>query len=213
MSEFAKHLADHSQWGEQEIILKFFGTHVGRFLDLGAYDGVDGSNSRGLSDRFWSGVCVEANPFSFARLVENHSRNDKVICVNAAVMPTAGLVLLRDTQSQIASCADNPLIDAAVVRRYHVAGVTPDDLVATFGTDWDFVSIDIEGVDLDVLRVAGRLLEKTRLVCFEDALPYHGFEPEYYDDVLGVLRGFGLTRIVGRTSTDERSANTLVARP
>ena len=34
----------------------------GTFLDLGAYDGVDLSNTRALTELGWAGVCIEPNP-------------------------------------------------------------------------------------------------------------------------------------------------------
>lgn len=212
MSTFAEHLADHSQWGEQQIILDFFGSFVGRFLDLGAFDGVTGSNSRGLTDRYWSGVCIEASAFNFTRLIENHRLNTKVTCVNAAVMPKSGLVKIHDTLGQVATCVDQPLVEQWVQRRYYVAGITPTDIVNTLGDAWDFVSIDIEGMDLDVLRVAERLLSKTRLICFEDAPPCVGFQPDYYRAMVDVLRSYGFTEQVGRTTVADRVANTLLAR-
>lgn len=213
MKAFAEHLADHSQWGEQTIILDYFGSFVGRFLDLGAYDGVTGSNSRGLSDRYWSGVCVEASAYNFTKLVENHRLNEKITCVNAAVMPTSGLVLLRDTLGQVATCSENPRIEQWVQRRYYAASITPDEIVATLGDRWDFVSVDIEGVDLAVLQKSERLLRHTRLICFEDAPPCSDFQPEYYDAMRAVLAAYGFTRLVGRTTTADRVANTLLARP
>ncbi len=213
MNDYAQHMADHSQWGEQVIILNFFGSFVGRFLDLGAYDGVTGSNSRGLTDRYWTGACIEASPYNFVKLVENHRLNEKVICVNAAVMPNPGLVRINDTLGQIASCTNNPLIEEWVQRRYYVSGITPDEIVNKLGDQWDFVSIDIEGVDLDVLRCAGRLLANTKLVCFEDAQPCRPFDQEYHEAMLAVLRSYGFTRLVGRTTDDSKVANTLVARP
>lgn len=213
MNAYAEHMADHSQWGEQGIILGFFGDHVGTFLDLGAYDGVTGSNSRGLTDRYWSGACIEASPYNFTKLVENHRLNEKVVCVNAAVMPVPGLVRIQDTLGQIASCTDNPLINEWVQRRYWVSGITPDEIVNKLGDRWDFVSIDIEGVDLDVLKVSERLLAHTRLICFEDARPCRGLEEDYYASVCSTLASFGFTKLVGRTTTADRIANTLLARP
>ena len=213
MSAYAEHRADHSQWGEHEIILNYFGRFVGRFLDLGAYDGVTGSNSRGLSDRDWSGVCVEASAYNFTKLVENHRLNEKITCVNAAVMPTSGLVMIHDTLGQVATCKANPSIDQWVQRRYYVAGITPNQIVAALGDHWDFVSIDIEGLDLEVLRVSECLLSKTRLICFEDAPPCAGFQLEYYTAIRAVLSAYGFTREIGRTTNSERVANTLLARP
>ena len=50
---------DYSRWGEQDAILGFFGDgKPGRFLDLGAFDGVTESNTRALVE----GVDLEVLP-------------------------------------------------------------------------------------------------------------------------------------------------------
>jgi FkbM family methyltransferase len=206
-------MIDYSQWGEQQIILDYFGDHVGTFLDLGAYDGVEGSNTRALDDRGWKGALIEASPFNFTKLIENRLVPE-IVCVNAAVMPHSGLVHLADTNSQLTSATDGAgYLYEYVQREYWIAAITPDDIVKTLGSKWDFVSIDIEGADFGVLSVAGNLLSNTRLLCFEDALPFTAFSQAYYDSVLALLSGYGFTKIIGRTTIEGRSANTLIARP
>jgi len=207
---YGEHLSDHSQWGEQKIILDFFGDYVGRFLDLGAFDGIGGSNSRGLTDRHWSGVCVEASPFTFQRLVSNHAGNPKVECLCAAVINRSGVVTFMDSDDQSSACVSHP--DPMIVKRkYSVACVRPDDIATCFGS-FDFVSIDLEGADLGVLQESEAMLVGTKLVCFEDAIPYKAFDLGYYNAILGVLKSYGFTKIVGRTTDDTKSGNTLIAR-
>lgn len=208
---YGEHLADHSQWGEQQIILDFFDGYVGRFLDLGAYDGIGGSNTRGLSDRHWSGVCVEASPFTFQRLVENHSGNPKIQCLCAAVLNRSGAAVFLDSDDQSSACVRHP--DPTLVkRRYSVACMRPDDIASCFGS-FDFVSIDLEGADLGVIEEAGAMLQGTKLVCLEDAIPYKPFDPEYYAKLVSALNGYGFTKIIGRTTDESKSGNTLIARP
>ena len=214
MSDEMPNGADFSQWGEQKIILDFFGEYRGTFLDLGAYDGATGSNTRGLSDRYWHGCCIEASPVNFVRLLENHRLNEKITCVNAAVMPFSGVVEFHDTFGQVATCMPINRVGEWVQRRYYVAAITPDQIVEKLGQKWDFVNLDIEGVDLDVLRVSHRLLQHTKLICVEDAQPAFKLnEYGYYDALMDTLRDLGFTRLVGRTTVGDQVGNTLMARP
>jgi FkbM family methyltransferase len=204
--------SDYSQWGEQGIILDYFGDHVGRFLDIGAYDGMRSSNTRCLSDRYWSGVCIEPAASSFPRLVENHRLNEKITCVQAALAPQMGLVKFADTGSPVSSCLPHENIKTYIQREYYVCGVTPDEISRCFGDQWDFVSLDVEGMEMSVIDLMEPLLKNTRLVCFEDAPPCTDFSNSYYDAMLYSLRKFGLTEVVGRTTVEGRLGNTLVGR-
>lgn len=54
----------------------------GYFIDIGAHDGIFLSNTYILECRYdWNGICVEANPDSFAQL----RKNRRAICVNACL--------------------------------------------------------------------------------------------------------------------------------
>lgn len=205
---------DYSQWGEQKIILDFFaGAMPGRFLDIGAFDGITGSNTRALSDLGWEGVCVEASPYNFPRLYDHHGTNEKVACVLGAFAPKNGLVTFHDARDQIGTIFKGHAVEKWVARRYHVPCITPSDIKEAFGGAWAFVSIDIEGAELDVIPYMGPILTSTRLVCVEDTLPNHNFEQDYYDAVRAAWAAHGFRRVVGRTYTPDKPANTLLARP
>ena len=60
----------------------FDGMRNGFFLNIGAHDGVELSNTYVLEKKYnWEGICIEANPESFEQL----RRNRRVICVNACL--------------------------------------------------------------------------------------------------------------------------------
>ena len=82
-------LADHSQNGEQAIVGRFLqeaeGTYTPFFVDVGAYDGLTGSNTRLLAELGWPGIAVEPNPGAFERLQALYASNPAVRCVQRAV--------------------------------------------------------------------------------------------------------------------------------
>ncbi len=75
----------YSQNNEEEVILSRFDGRSGCFLDIGAYDGVNLSNTRKLAEIGWSGVLVDGSSFSFSRLFELYSGNKKMTLVNAMI--------------------------------------------------------------------------------------------------------------------------------
>lgn len=72
-----------SQCGQDEWVCEFFNFKKdGFFLDVGAYDGVDLSNTYLLETELnWNGICCEANKSVFDRLINSR----KCECVNIAV--------------------------------------------------------------------------------------------------------------------------------
>lgn len=206
-------MIDYSQWGEQKFILEFFNGHPpGRFLDIGAFDGITGSNTRALSDLGWEGVCIEASPYNFPRLYDHHGTNDKVRCILGAFGPKNEVVTFFDARDQIGTVFPAHRVEEWVKRRYGVCCVTPGDIIRAHGKAWDFLSIDIEGAELAVVPAMGELLESTKLVCVEDTLPNCQFDQSYYDSVMKAWAAHGFTKVVGRTYTESKPANTLLAR-
>ena len=64
---------NYSQNNEQEIIINLFkGKRDGKFLDIGANNGVTLSNTFALANFYgWSGLLVEASPKAYQRLLKN----------------------------------------------------------------------------------------------------------------------------------------------
>lgn len=72
-----------SQLGQDKFIDEYFNQQNNLvFLDIGAHDGVTLSNTYFLeTERNWTGICVEAQPTEFAKLLQNR----KCKCINIAV--------------------------------------------------------------------------------------------------------------------------------
>lgn len=201
----------YSQHGEEAHILKFFeGKTDGVFLDIGANDGITGSNTRALAELGWGGLLIEASPRMFLNLLHNCAGNSKLICVNAPVMPYCGMVTFHEIHEQCGTC--NLIHQPAdqIRHSFWMNATCPEMIASQFGDDFDFVSLDIEGSDLDVLRRMAPVLKKTRLLCIEDAVPWHAFDEMYYTKMIAAAFAHGFTKVVARTA--EPNGNTLLAR-
>lgn len=207
---------DYSQWGEQKIILEYFRNTPGTFIDLGAFDGVTGSNTRALYERGWAGVCVEAHASAFNRLASHYRNEPRISCVNAAIATpkTGPLVKFIDAGDQISTAYQEHRVKQYKRGEWHVGNVSASDLAKTFGDNYDFVSLDIEGLELAVIPTLGPLLKTTQLVCTEDTIPNCPFDQSYYDQLLSAWAVHGFTKVVGRTYalSDDKPSNTLLAR-
>ena len=81
------------------------GGRPGTFVELGAYDGITGSQSYLLEHCYgWHGVLIEASPRNYARLV-NTSRSRQTAKVHSAVCNDSGVVEITGRKPYSASSA------------------------------------------------------------------------------------------------------------
>jgi FkbM family methyltransferase len=80
----------YSQLGQDLAVIDFYKEKKdGFFVEIGAVDGIEISNTYLLETRYnWKGICVEAIPNKFEKLVKNRP-NSK--CVSKAVFSESGL--------------------------------------------------------------------------------------------------------------------------
>lgn len=132
----------------------------GYFLDIGAFDGIELSNSYLLEKEFnWTGLCVEAHPASFAVLIKNR----KCQCANFALTNFCG-ELKFDLE-----CKLNSKISPS---GYKVKAIDFKQLFIEFNVPRhiDYLSLDIEGNELVALSVFPFDLYKCSLMTIEHNL-------------------------------------------
>lgn len=140
----------YSQFGEDEWI--FNHSHglprVGTFCEVGAYDGICGSNTLAFEKEGWTGILVEADP-ELARVCR---KNRKAITVSAAVGCPNYHAGWADFQRNFQDRGKSKLARSGLVEAHiKVPIVRLDFLLAMHGIDHlDLLSIDTEGSELDV---------------------------------------------------------------
>lgn len=169
----------YSQNREEEIILNYFGDTAGVFLDLGANDGQTFSNTRALAERGWCGVLVEPSPRAFQRLKQLYSEDKKgcFYLYNFAVGTENGKVTLWES-GELVNRGDVGLVSTLVEKetdRFKRTTKYDEIQVDCFRyktalnrwkfKKFDFISIDIEGLEIEVLKQID--LSDTKLICVE----------------------------------------------
>ena len=129
----------------------FNGARGGFFLDIGAHDGIELSNTFLLERRFgWKGICIEANPTTFRLL----KRNRRALCLNLcldaqegvvdfAPRETLGGIVAGDTDNQLASTSDTIQLPTTTLTRALAIAAAPHEM--------DYLSLDVEGAEDRVL--------------------------------------------------------------
>lgn len=168
-----------SQGVEDYDIRKYFkDVYKGRFLDIGAADGVTFSNTRILYDMGFNGVAVEPSPNFCKALAENCPR---VKIVQAALTDKDGPVELYHTPDFTSTLSESHKSRWEKVTQYTklgVDGICWNTLMAEHGTDFDFINLDIEGQNVQAFKnMPFEYMYAAKMFCIE------------YDDGLDLIRG------------------------
>jgi FkbM family methyltransferase len=172
----------YSQSGEDRIIMDYYkkqGIETGIVLDIGANDGKTLSNSKLFIDNGWSAYLIEPSS-SYGKIINLYAENDKVHFYNFGIGTSNSIVEFYESGS-IFNGDDLNLVSSAIPTdrwkkatsflKKEVPFLTFETfLKAHFGSEiptFDFISIDAEGFDWDILSQIDLELHKTSCVCVE----------------------------------------------
>ena len=155
----------YAQHGEDVIIRKFFpDKHDGVCIDVGAVDGICMSNSLHFEQDGWFSICCEANPEMYESLKMN-----RLEAVHGAIgaedlleveFNIVNLTAQGGNETAVSAVTiDQRLLDQheflkPEIRKVNVPMFTLDTVLLKYPaiTHIDFVSIDTEGTELEVLK-------------------------------------------------------------
>jgi len=165
--------AGYTQNREETYILDALKTlPTGRFLDIGAHDGKTFSSTRALAERGWSGIYVEPDPAVLPSLYENIKQfGNKVEVVPAAIGNHNGRMPFYSSRGDMISSLSKSHADkwsgSCQFDMSEVDVVTIDTLARTKGTQFDFINIDVEGLNWDVFTQFDWGTWRPKCVCIE----------------------------------------------
>jgi FkbM family methyltransferase len=173
------------------IVSKYGSNYKGTILDLGANDGVTLSNSRFFIENGWRGVLVEAGKLPYEKLMTTILPN--TIAINCAIGTQDGFLKFYESDNLL-NTGDIGLVSSLVsdeTQRWRNAGIgfteynvecyTWESFRDKFhlkSQNFDIISIDIEGMDYDVLIQMNLDELNCRILCIE----FNGKELQKYVD-------------------------------
>lgn len=162
----------YSQNNEEKEITEYFGKLgiTGRFLDIGAFDGKTFSNTYRLALLGWSGVCIEPSPSVFPTLEKLYKDNENVATLKVALGDVDGMIKFYDSNGDAVSSTVKGNCEKYKVTptEIEVMMVTPETLFDEIGYEYDFINIDTEQTNLQILvSLPFENLTKLGMICVE----------------------------------------------
>lgn len=158
-------LKSYSQFGEDIEVLSYFKTKTGFYIEVGANDGVSGSNSLLLEENGWRGLLIEANPELIPKILR--ARPDSTVVHSAIVSPlNEGSINFFQVKGDpphldgLSTTCYTDLFEAKIklyggnIIQMKVPATTLDSVLTSHAvpSKFEFLSIDVEGAELEVLK-------------------------------------------------------------
>jgi len=196
-------MKSYSQFSEDIQILKFFQNDiVGYYVEVGSNDGLTNSNTALLELNGWKGILIEANPDLISKSIQSRPNS---IVVNYAVVSCDRV----GTVSFYKVVGGPPSLDGlstiigdenfvsritsygGEVKVIRVLATTLDNILTSNNvpSDFSFLSIDVEGADLEVLKGLSLNIFQPRIILVEDG----SFGADW--SVRNYLKSYGYIRV------------------
>ena len=133
----------------------------GFFVDIGAHDGISLSNSYLFEKLGWRGICIEANPRTFATLQQNRQCNTYNLAIYSKNIGHTNLTIsssdcsvLDTLEVNLTSTHRERMQGYGALEKVSVPTATFDEVMQNHPevSHVDFLSLDVEGGELEVLR-------------------------------------------------------------
>lgn len=160
----------YSQYAEDLIIKSYFSRKLknGRYVDIGCHHPRRGSNTYGLYRKGWSGILIDLEK---TKVLANQlsRRKDKVI-----------LAAVSDTEEWMEIFSDKAYSTNTTIKKNHnstneqsIGHIKTQTLTnilneQNFQKKFELLSIDVEGVDLQVLKGLDLKCYQPQIICIEN---------------------------------------------
>jgi len=168
----------YSQEGEDKLLERFIGTKkYGIYVDVGAHHPTELSNTYFFYKKGWRGINIDAMPGSMKLFDEQRPYDINIECaiynesldLNYHIFNSSELNTFEE--SNVARFLKFPGIKLLETRRLKTVSLkeTLDIHLPTLGTtEIDFMTVDVEGLDLNVLRSNDWDTYRPKIVLAED---------------------------------------------
>jgi FkbM family methyltransferase len=141
-----------SQYGEDVVLRNFWPAQTGFYIDVGAYHPWQFSNTYKLYLRGWSGITIEPNPEVTSAFKRARPRD---IHLNLGISRTASECIYYKFREPGLNTFDNKrasIVQSEIIETTFIKCITLKDVILQYcRRELDLLSVDCEGLDLDVI--------------------------------------------------------------
>lgn len=190
-------LKSYSQEGEDMILRRIFeNKEVGFYIDVGAHHPKRFSNTHYFYKKGWNGINIDAMPNSM-KAFDRLRRRD--INIEAAISDERSMLIYYEFNetalngfSKPMSLMRNELENYSIVDSYPITTKTLDEVLDTFTKEIpeeiDFITIDVEGFDFNVLRSLDLNKYRPKFILIE--ILSHSLLEVLSNDITVYLKGY-----------------------
>ena len=193
----------YSQNKEDIAVWNFFKNRTsGTVLEIGANDGTTLSNSLFLIEQGWNACLIEPSSV-YSQLADKHKGNSKVSCFNMAIGNINGTIRFHESGAHVVNGSDKALVSTLIETekdRWKKVEFTETEVECrSFGYWWnsagnpmlDYISIDCEGMDVDILKQ----IDLTAVGCFCLCIE-HNSNKDVFKEIDTYCKAAGLTKVL-----------------
>ncbi|HSA06002.1 MAG TPA: FkbM family methyltransferase [Candidatus Gastranaerophilales bacterium] len=161
-TSFSRHfLGSYSQHGEDIIfVLLLKGLKKGFYVDVGANDPEIISNTKYFYDRGWNGINIEPHPTLFEKICSLRERDTNINAGVAQEETSLKFYQVNEVAGTAGSTFDPEVAKELERKGYKISKVVEMPVIPLYkildeklsGQKIDFMSVDTEGFDLEVLK-------------------------------------------------------------
>lgn len=187
-------MRSHPATRQDEWVLKHV-TRPGRFVDIGAWDGYQHSNTYQLERHEWYGILIEPLETQFQQIkcYRHHPRNEYHCC---AIKPDDGFdcnFFVGGQYSGLTAYMPLKWYDEHLKRKNQIVEVpckTLQEVLDNHSGHFDYLSIDTEGSELAILE---DWFSKRRNITFGLVSIEFRYDPDLFDDLQLLMESNGYT--------------------
>jgi FkbM family methyltransferase len=173
----------YSQYDEEDFLLKYFNKkNNGILIDIGAADGKTNSNSRYLIEFCnWSGILIEPHPEYYKSLFDLYKNNNNIKLYNIGIfnikmhLPFYKFGNVEEGQvstfsesfkNKVESYHGNKYSESINIECNTITNILQENNLFNI----DFVTVDCEGLDMEVLESNNWDIFRPKLICIEHSI-------------------------------------------
>ena len=156
---------NYSQFGEDLFLINFFkDKKYGKFVDLGAFHPIRYNNTYLLYKKGWNGTNIDLNPVAIDMFNIVRKRDHNKCALISDKSNLEKLVYFEHNFSAVNSLVLTENLEKVLKKKILMLTKTFEELI---DHKFDFINIDLEGHDYNVLKNINLQKYKPKLICIE----------------------------------------------